>query len=421
MNRVAKWVGVCAAVLPLVAMPTAGAATVLHLSPLEGMEGYLQGYLCQNPDNTCERIESPNSSPFVSVPGFPDTYPDGVVAIEDAIDQASADAPDGEIVVFAYSSGARMAAQWLEAHAGDEDAPSSDKLSLVLVGNPTRAYGGSDVVGRSGPAMPQTQYQVTDVSIQYDLTSDSPNNPASFFYLLALINAYAGFSLHLNYAAVDINDPANAVWTEGNTTYILVPTENLPMLDQLRGLGLTALADALNGPLKALVEQAYNRPVPLPTPSQPAPPAITTAAASAPSASVVADPTVASRNATVTLSLAPTPAAHSAPTSTEPAEANANGKDLAVADTPATTPPPHPADVLDTVKTITPPAAPPGPNDAIAAKQSTTARTTHTTTASTTDGNKVGPGKVGETQSTTNSENQAASTRDSENAAHSDE
>lgn len=218
MNRVAKWVGVCAAVLPLVVMPTAGAATVLHLSPLEGMEGYLQGYPCQNPDNTCEPIESPNSSPWVSVPGFPDTYPDGVVAIENAIDQASADTPDGQIVVFAYSSGARMAAQWLEAHAGDEDAPSSDDLSFVLVGNPTRAYGGSDVVGGSGPAMPQTQYQVTDVSIQYDLTSDSPNNPASFFYLLAVINAYAGFSRHLTYPAVDITDPANAVWTEGTTT-----------------------------------------------------------------------------------------------------------------------------------------------------------------------------------------------------------
>src|SRR5690606_11563240 len=65
--------------------------------------------------------------------------------------------------------------------------------------------------------------------------------------------------IHADYEDVDLYDPRNYVWTEGNTTYVFVPTENLPLLQPLRWLGLTGIADALNEPLKAIVEQAYDR------------------------------------------------------------------------------------------------------------------------------------------------------------------
>jgi len=396
-NRLRMGCALIAALLPLVAIPTAQAATVLHLSPLEGMEDYLQGSLCQEP-NTCVRIESPNSSPLAPVPGFPNTYPEGVAAIEGAIDETS-----GEKILFAYSTAARMASQWLAEHADDPDAPSPDELSVVLVGNPTRKYGGSDF-----NVMPETKYDVIDVSIQYDLTSDYPDNP---FNLLAVLNAFAGFSLHIRYVDVDINDPANAAWTEdntagGRTTYILVPTENLPLLDPLRALGLTALADALNGPLKEIVEQGYNRPVPFPEPIEPTPTTSATTA-TALSASAVGDPMVGADAGTRSADLARTPNAEVASTAPVTQRKNADSPDTVVADANTlTTSQPDRADVQDTAKTITRTATQPELN-----KTTATVPTNRTAATSTSDGNKVEPRKLRESGATTKSGEQATSTK----------
>ena len=237
-----------AAVLPLLPAPTAAAAaaaaevpsvpspaTVLTVFPWEGsMEDELQGTLCQAPNN-CVQIRQ-----FL-------WDPNGITTIETTIDTTP-----GTKVVFSYSEGARSVAKWMEQHAGDSDAPSPDELSFVLIGNPTRAYGGSDK-----KAMPQTQYQVIDVSRQYDPASDFPDDPTN---LIALLNSLAAFTvIHTDYEGVDMYDPANIVWKEGNTTYVFVPTENLPLLEPLRNLGLKGLADALNGPLKEIVERAYDR------------------------------------------------------------------------------------------------------------------------------------------------------------------
>ncbi|MDZ5085480.1 MULTISPECIES: PE-PPE domain-containing protein [Mycobacteriaceae] len=236
-----------AAVLPLLPAPTAAAAaaaavpsvpspaTVLTVFPWEGsMEDELQGTLCRAPNN-CVQIRQ-----FL-------WDPNGITTIETTID-----ATPGTKVVFSYSEGARSVADWMEQHADDSDAPSPDELSFVLIGNPTRAYGGSDK-----KVMPQTQYQVIDVSRQYDPASDFPDDPTNF---IALLNSLAAFTvIHTDYEGVDMYDPANIVWKEGNTTYVFVPTEELPLLAPLRNLGLTGLADALNGPLKEIVERAYDR------------------------------------------------------------------------------------------------------------------------------------------------------------------
>ena len=121
------------------------------------------------------------------------------------------------------------------------------------MGNSLRAHGGVDAeLGISQPS----QYQVIDIARQYDPVADFPDD---HFNLLAVANALAGSqSLH-DYRPVDINDPNNIVWTEGNITYVLVPTENLPLLDGLRAIGLTTLADKLNAQLKPLVDAGYNR------------------------------------------------------------------------------------------------------------------------------------------------------------------
>ncbi|MCV7072582.1 PE-PPE domain-containing protein [Mycobacterium rufum] len=187
----------------------------------------------------------------------------GADILQDALTLDTAPEP---VVVFGYSQGARVVTQWLEDHAGTEGAPSPDRLSFMLIGNPDRRYGGAHAP--LGQITPDTEYDVIDVSRQYDRASDLPDNP---FNVLAFLNASAGLrDIHMHYEDVDIYDPANYVWKEGNITYVFVPTENIPLLDPLRRLGLTDLADKLNGPLKAKIEEAYDRSYLPATPGWPA-------------------------------------------------------------------------------------------------------------------------------------------------------
>ncbi len=238
---------VAAALLPALATPSAHAAsllpegpsTVRTLSPLPF--GYinttLNGAVCAAP-STCTPI------PYLTF-----VTPTGTAALDTVLK----DNPDEPVVIFAYSNGAQAAEYWIAEHANDPDAPPAENVTFIFMGNSIRKYGGADKeFGISQPS----QYKVIDVAREYDPVADFPDNPAN---LLALANALAGgFSMH-DYRDVDIDDPNNIVWTEGNTTYVLVPTEKLPLLDPLRVVGLNALADQLNGPLKEIVDQGYDR------------------------------------------------------------------------------------------------------------------------------------------------------------------
>lgn len=216
-----------------------GPARVLTLSLIPGgNDDDLQGVMCEAP-RTCQQVTYSYLSRTVGVRNLNDALGDGTT---------------GQQIVFAYSEGARAAGRWLEENAGQEGAPSPAELSFVLMGNPARNFGGAD---RDVATFPESDYKVLDVSREYDAASDFPDN---LFNLLALLNASAGFIFtHQDYEEVDIYSSANYVWTEGNTTYVFVPTEDLPLLRPLRLLGLTALADALNGPLKEIVDRAYDR------------------------------------------------------------------------------------------------------------------------------------------------------------------
>lgn len=217
-----------------------GPARVLTLALIPGgNDDDLGGVVCQEP-RACVAVPYPYL--FRSV---------GVADLNNALISG---APERQII-FGYSQGARVAAEWLEEHGGTEGAPTPDELSFVLIGNPGRKYGGANVaLGQATPT--DTDYDILDVSRQYDGASDLPDR----FNLLAIANALMGFSsIHTAYEDVDLYAETNYVWTEGNTTYVFVPTENLPLLDPLRWLGLTGLADSLNGPLKAMIESAYDR------------------------------------------------------------------------------------------------------------------------------------------------------------------
>ena len=237
----------------LASTPTAGAATVLTISPLpHRMPPALQGSMCASP-NVCNKVKY-SWALNVAIERLTEAIAEYTSRV--APPGASSALPDGDkVTVFALSGGAAGASTWMARNAASADAPSPEVLSFVLIGNPTRKYGGAH---RKFHTMPQTQYQVIDIARQYDPIADTPNR----FSLLAQMNLALGFlsPLHVDYSTVDIDDPANYRWTEGNTTYILVPTEDLPLLSPLRALGLKALADRLNGPLKEIIERAYDRP-----------------------------------------------------------------------------------------------------------------------------------------------------------------
>lgn len=162
--------------------------------------------------------------------------------------------------VWGYSLGAAAATRWLTAHAHDADAPSPSDLNFILTGNAKRKYGGSWWLYPSTTTTPNTQYTVLDIAREYDGAADTPDN---MWNIVAWANQIAGFwFIHTNYNSVDLVNDEKLVWQEGNTTYVLVRTPNVPLLEPLRWVGLGFIADFFNAPLKEIIDSAYNRDYP---------------------------------------------------------------------------------------------------------------------------------------------------------------
>lgn len=181
----------------------------------------------------------------------------------------------GEKIVVGYSQSANIATRekrnLAELRAQGATVPSPDELSFVFVANPNRPNGGIlarfeglyiPILGVSfDGATPDDEYETIDVARQYDLIADFPKYPLN---LLADLNALMGyFYLHPNYGSsvVDLDDPSTyQSYTSGNTTYYLVHTEHLPLLQPLRDLGIPApVIDLAEPTLRVLIELAYDR------------------------------------------------------------------------------------------------------------------------------------------------------------------
>lgn len=181
----------------------------------------------------------------------------------------------GEKIVVGYSQSANIATRekrnLAELRAQGAAVPSPDELSFVFVANPNRPNGGIlarfeglyiPILGVSfDGATPDDEYKTIDVARQYDLIADFPKYPLN---LLADLNALMGyFYLHPNYGSsvIDLDDPSTyQSYTSGNTTYYLVHTEHLPLLQPLRDLGIPApVIDLAEPTLRVLIELAYDR------------------------------------------------------------------------------------------------------------------------------------------------------------------
>jgi PPE-repeat protein len=151
--------------------------------------------------------------------------------------------------------------------------PGTDQLSFVLTGNPDRPDGGifARLPGFSVPglgftffgATPANAYPTIDYSVQYDGVSDFPRYPLNVF---ATANAIAGIVyIHAGLGPAMGNQVPFGVVQPSSpgslTTYILIPTHNLPLLDPLRAIPLLGnpLADLIQPDLRVLVELGYDR------------------------------------------------------------------------------------------------------------------------------------------------------------------
>jgi PPE-repeat protein len=179
-------------------------------------------------------------------------------------------------VVFGVSQSATVATlemRYLESlPAGLR--PGQDQLSFVLVANPDRPDGGllARLAGFSIPgvgftaygATPTNAYPTIDYAVQYDGVADFPQYPIDIF---ADANAIAGiFFIHPAYSALTPTQIASGVVEpvspgDTETTYILIPTQNLPLLDPVRAIPLVGnpLADLVQPDLRVLVELGYDR------------------------------------------------------------------------------------------------------------------------------------------------------------------
>ena len=198
------------------------------------------------------------------------------------LDQEISDRPGEHLVVFGYSQGAIVAN--LEKQALQDQYPNGDgpDIEFVLIGDPNVPNGG--LAARfpglylpildftfNGPAPTDTQFHTTDVIQQYDGVSDFPLYPIN---LASTGNALLG-AVFIHPRDLEVNPEGVIHTVTGDTDYYFLPTENLPLFEPLRLVGVPEpVIDVVEPVVKEVVEMGYDRTIPpgTPTPARLIPP-----------------------------------------------------------------------------------------------------------------------------------------------------
>jgi hypothetical protein len=190
----------------------------------------------------------------------------GVATLNNAILQQIA--AGNHVDVFGYSQSSTVSSL-LMSQLATEHVPSGD-VSFILVGDPSNPNGGflERFVGVSAPsfgltasitgATPSNLYPTSIYTKEYDGFADFPQYPVN---LLSDLNAFAGIAFdhtaYVNLTPQQISGATN-LGTFANTTYYMIPTNNLPLLEPLRWIPFgNPLADLLQPDLKVLVDLGY--------------------------------------------------------------------------------------------------------------------------------------------------------------------
>lgn len=190
----------------------------------------------------------------------------GVATLNNAILQQIAAGNHVDVVGYSQSS---TVSSLVMSQLAAEHVPPSD-VSFILVGDPSNPNGGflERFVGGSIPsfgvtanltgATPSNLYPTSIYTKEYDGFADFPQYPIN---LLSDLNAYAGIAFdHTAYANLTPQQISGAtnLGTFGNTTYYMLPTNNLPLLEPLRWIPFgNPLADLVQPDLTVLVDLGY--------------------------------------------------------------------------------------------------------------------------------------------------------------------
>ena len=240
------------------AAPGATAATAytvepLNLNLLDSTPNLFGGAVCEVYD--CAKVPTAASLDLSHVEGvFGENGP--ISAAAATLDGVLL-ADRGEKLVFGYSQGAQVGGFWLRNYAPTTPV-DPEATSFLFVGDPENTYG----VPWAPKVPTDSGFAVTEVWSQYDGWADWPAR----LNLLAAANAVAGmFLVHpIVYDTMDLGaeeaDGDLVRWRGGGIDYTMVRTDRLPLLAPLRWVGLGAVADSLDAPLRAQIEAAYDRP-----------------------------------------------------------------------------------------------------------------------------------------------------------------
>jgi PE-PPE domain/PE family len=220
------------------------------------------------------------TSPGVYAMTFDQSVSQGLTILNNAIFQQTA--LGNNVTVFGYSQSAVIASLEMRQLAAlpPSARPAINQLSFVLTGDPMNPNGGlfERFSGAYLPSLgfsfsgatPDNVYPTTIYTLQYDGYADFPRYPINF---VSDLNALMGVAyLHGNYAnlapsqVMPVSQGGQAIQlpTQGPTmtTYYMIPTYNLPLLEPLRSIPFLGnpIADLLQPDMRVIVNLGYGDP-----------------------------------------------------------------------------------------------------------------------------------------------------------------
>lgn len=200
------------------------------------------------------------------------TLTQGAAQLDQGIRDHLATATD-KVVVWGYSESSSVATQELINLQSAANPLNPDQLQFVLLEDLNTPDGGflerlPQLAGTPFPATPaDTPYDTTIYNVEYSGSSDFPLYPSD---LLADENASLGFTnLHplllpgypstFDFSSIDHAVVQPVSGTDINTEFLLIPTQNLPLLDLTRDLGGNAFADLVQPDMRVIIDLGYDR------------------------------------------------------------------------------------------------------------------------------------------------------------------
>jgi hypothetical protein len=197
----------------------------------------------------------------------------GVTALDNAINLAIRPGTNQSIAVFGVSQSAIIASMEMPKLLAEGFQP--EQINFALVGDPSNPNGGllTRFPGARVPSLgitfgtttPSNDFPTTIWTLEYDGFADFPQYPIDVF---ADLNAFAGIVfVHGTYGTLSPAQLNSAIvlpqsGAPSMTTYYMIPTQNLPLLDPVRFIPYIGnpLADLLQPDLTYLINWGYGNP-----------------------------------------------------------------------------------------------------------------------------------------------------------------